>query len=364
MSSMEVQTERPIEPSHKLDSSQSCPGKSKRPIVIGHRGFRMNKSPEENVRENTVYSLKEGHRAGAEVVEFDVQITSDGIPVLWHDDRVVTLVDNSEICSREVSELTLCEFRTVTTGRSVDLGGRKHQLVRKFKSQQPTEGELPWTCKGAVAPELPEDISCNSATLQEALEGTPVELGFNIELKYDSSRPSSPQEREAHLTKVLLVVGTFASERQILFSSFDVDACLEVRRMQDKYPVYQLTCMDPVHPDPRRRSLKAAVDVVLGEGNLNGVVAHSNNLFSEFEQIKRLKEANLPLFTYGEGNSDPSLVAMQILAGATGVITDSIDICHETLRKLTELNINNVSLGKDLTEGLSASVTPKQAVAA
>lgn len=104
--------------------------------------------------------------------------------------------------------------------------------------------------------------------------------------------------------------------------------------------------------------------MVLGEGNLNGVVAYSNNLFSEFEQIKRLKEANLPLFTYGEGNSDPSLVAMQILAGATGVITDSIDICHETLRKLMELNINNISLGKDLTENLPASVTPKQAVAA
>jgi len=266
-----------------------------------------------------------------------VQITADGVPVLWHDDHVVTLVDNSEICRREVSQLTLCEFRTVTTGRAVDVGGRKHQLVRKFKCQGGTDGlpPLPWTC--------PEDTYGNPATLQEALEGTPVELGFNIELKYDSSRPSSPEEREEHLTKVLRVVGSYASERQILFSSFDVDACLEVRSMQEKYPVYLLTCMDVAHADPRRHSLKAAVDVVLGNGNLNGVVAYSNNLFAEMHQIKRLQVAGLPLFTYGEGNSDPSLVAMQILAGATGVITDSIDICHETLKRLLDLNINNIA---------------------
>jgi len=37
------------------------------------------------------------------------------------------------------------------------------------------------------------------------------------------------------------------------------------------------------------------------------------------------------------------LVAMQILAGATGVITDSIDICHETLKRLLDLNINNIA---------------------
>lgn len=41
-------------------------------------------------RENTVASLREAAAQGARFVEFDVQVTSDGVPVLWHDDWILT----------------------------------------------------------------------------------------------------------------------------------------------------------------------------------------------------------------------------------------------------------------------------------
>eukprot|EP00240_Pyramimonas_obovata_P004279 CAMPEP_0118924024 /NCGR_PEP_ID=MMETSP1169-20130426/2335_1 /TAXON_ID=36882 /ORGANISM="Pyramimonas obovata, Strain CCMP722" /LENGTH=344 /DNA_ID=CAMNT_0006865101 /DNA_START=317 /DNA_END=1354 /DNA_ORIENTATION=- len=336
-----VELTRTTSRSEILKSDDTCA------MIIGHRGYRANRSPDENVRENTVHSLHEGHRAGASFVEFDVQITSDGVPVLWHDDSVTTLVNNSEVISREVSELTLAEFRTVTSGRSVSHGGQEHQLVRQFKCQRGMEDAqpLPWTC--------PEDQHSNPATLQEALVGTPNDLGFNIELKFDSVRSSTVEERMAHLSTVLRVVNDFASDRPILFSSFDVDACLEAKSMQDCYPVFLLTCMEKEHHDPRRHSLKAAVDVVLG-GELDGVVAYSTYLFEETEQIARLKQADLPLFTYGEANCDPAVVAAQIHAGATGVITDSIQRCKDTLRCLEE----------DRFSYPQVSVAAKQAVTA
>ncbi len=38
------------------------------------------------LRENTLRSFHGAANAGAAFVEFDVQVTMDGVPVVWHDD--------------------------------------------------------------------------------------------------------------------------------------------------------------------------------------------------------------------------------------------------------------------------------------
>ena len=48
-------------------------------LIIGHRGA-AGLAPE-----NTIASLKAGFEAGSDILEFDVRITSDGIPILAHD---------------------------------------------------------------------------------------------------------------------------------------------------------------------------------------------------------------------------------------------------------------------------------------
>ena len=39
-------------------------------------------------RENTAKSFQQAAKCGVSFVEFDVQVTSDGVPVIWHDDKV------------------------------------------------------------------------------------------------------------------------------------------------------------------------------------------------------------------------------------------------------------------------------------
>ncbi len=57
---------------------------SRRPFsVVGHRGAR-GLAPENSLR-----ALREAIRAGADVAEFDVQVTADGIPVASHDPVIV-----------------------------------------------------------------------------------------------------------------------------------------------------------------------------------------------------------------------------------------------------------------------------------
>jgi len=58
-------------------------------LDVGHRGlgtsFKLEVAECADVRENTIASLKKAASAGADLVEFDVQLSKDLVPVLYHD---------------------------------------------------------------------------------------------------------------------------------------------------------------------------------------------------------------------------------------------------------------------------------------
>ncbi|MFC1749192.1 glycerophosphodiester phosphodiesterase family protein [Pseudomonadota bacterium] len=70
------------------------------PIVIAHRGYAK------RFPENTLVSIEAALEAGAHHVEFDVQFTSDGVPVVLHDANLKrTTGTNKRIVRTEFSKL-------------------------------------------------------------------------------------------------------------------------------------------------------------------------------------------------------------------------------------------------------------------
>jgi glycerophosphoryl diester phosphodiesterase len=57
---------------------------SARPLLLGHRGARANKS----IPENTLASFDQALADGCDGFEFDVRITADGVAVVCHDPKV------------------------------------------------------------------------------------------------------------------------------------------------------------------------------------------------------------------------------------------------------------------------------------
>lgn len=104
-----------------------------------------------------------------------------------------------------------------------------------------------WTCGGAA-----NAFGGTPATLAEVLAFTPAHVGFDIELKFDSRTISTPEERRRHLEATYAEVGAVADQRVLFFSSFDPSACVDMRAMQDEYPVLMLTCMDETSADHRQ----------------------------------------------------------------------------------------------------------------
>lgn len=76
-------------------------------------------------RENTVLSMNQAASFGAAFVEFDVQVTRDGMPVIWHDDHVLTGAVSAPT-KHMISELSLAQFKKLLSGSS-------GPLLRAFK---------------------------------------------------------------------------------------------------------------------------------------------------------------------------------------------------------------------------------------
>ncbi|CAG2068590.1 unnamed protein product [Timema podura] len=94
MSSVEYVVVRPI-PDMDCDMSVSYSRVWKESwagLDVGHRGsgtsFKGQPNQCAEIRENTIASLKKAASSGADLVEFDVQLSKDLVPVLYHDFHV------------------------------------------------------------------------------------------------------------------------------------------------------------------------------------------------------------------------------------------------------------------------------------
>ncbi|KAK8619018.1 hypothetical protein V6N13_132987 [Hibiscus sabdariffa] len=286
-------------------------------LVIGHRGHGMNimqssDSRMEAIKENTILSFNSAAKFPIDFIEFDVQVTKDDCPVIFHDDFIFSQ-ENGTVYEKRVTDLRLEEF--LCFGPQKEAGKQGKCLLRKSK-----DGKiLNWNVET-------DDSFC---TLAEAFQKVDSSLGFNIELKFDDNVVYH-QDHLTHVLQVILqVVSEYAKERPIIFSSFHPDAAQLVRKLQNTYPVFFLTNGGTqVYYDARRNSLEEAIKVCF-EGGLQGIVSEIKGVFRNPGAVPKIKEAKLSLLTYGKLNNVPEAVCMQHLMGIDGVIVDFVqEISH------------------------------------
>lgn len=78
-------------------------------LVMGHRGAAG------LAKENTLDAMRAGQQAGADILEFDVRLTKDKIPVLTHDFHTLRTHHDTSIISRS----TLAELQERTKGQPI-----------------------------------------------------------------------------------------------------------------------------------------------------------------------------------------------------------------------------------------------------
>ncbi|XP_044014465.1 glycerophosphocholine phosphodiesterase GPCPD1-like isoform X1 [Aphidius gifuensis] len=290
-------------------------------LDVGHRGagtsFKHEMKNCANVRENTIASLKTASLHGADMVEFDVQLSKDMVPVIYHDFHVsISLkrkkqIDAMDMLEIPVKDLTLEQLHLL---KVYHLAEGREKNPRFFDEDLEDHQPFP--------------------TLQAALQELDLHVGFNVEIKWTMQLKDGtfelnhPFDLNTYLDIILKVVLDYGGERKIVFSSFNPDICAMIRLKQNKYPVVFLTqgitVKYPTYHDPRCQSIPMAMRHALA-ADLLGINVHTEDILRDPSQVKIVKDHGLIIFCWGDDNNDKDTIQHLKKLGLHGVIYDKID---------------------------------------
>lgn len=333
--------------------------------VIGHRGLGKNTLEKSSLQlgENTVESFIQAANLGASYVEFDVQLTKDDVPVIYHD----FLVGDSGF-DVPMHAMTFDQFMNIqrpVRGRSDhkkqdpptpptvphDLQPKRSRSVHQFRSSEEADEHYDdavqrmrytrdFQKKGFKGNVRGLHIQSKFATLEELFRTLPVGLGFNIEFKYPMPDEAENEEMDGTIVEVNHFVDTILKviydnkrERDIILTSFNPDVCILLSLKQPSIPVLFLTeSGTETMYDVRASSLQEAIRFSR-RFNLLGIVSGAMPLIMCPRLVRAVKENGLVCFTYGSDNNVPENARVQLKAGVDAVIVDSVLAIREELRR-------------------------------
>uniref|UniRef100_A0A3B3RHK6 Glycerophosphocholine phosphodiesterase GPCPD1 n=1 Tax=Paramormyrops kingsleyae TaxID=1676925 RepID=A0A3B3RHK6_9TELE len=300
--------------------------KKRSALDVGHRGAGCSHPAKHTkVRENTIASFKSAANHGAAYVEFDVHLSKDCIPIVYHDLTccISTKKKNQEL-PLELLEVPVKDL----TFDQLHLLKLAHVTAMKVTDHKDCFDEEEYITEHQPFP-----------SLSQIFQAVPEHVGFNIELKWISQMKdgtwdgnlSSYFDMNMFLDTILVCVHQLAGKRRIVFSSFDPDICTMVRQKQNKYPILFLTQgVSDIYPelmDLRCRTTEIAISFAQSEDIL-GISAHTEDLLRNMDLIRDAQSKGLVIFCWGDDNNDHENRRKLREHGIDGLIYDRIFECQ------------------------------------
>jgi len=242
-------------------------------VLIAHRGASA------HAPENTLAAVRIAMEMRAEMVEVDVLLSKDGIPVLLHDPSL----DRTTTGQGLVTDYTLDELRLLDAGS---------WFSPEFKAEPiPTVEELLELAKGKIS----INLEIKTQALTDSLQGGIVEKVVDLVRKYDM-------------------------QNHVIFSSFDPRAIQQLKEYAPDIPgaiLYDAAIYGDKHPLDIVRELKADA---------------FNCSWKEIRKdwVDSLHHYKIPVNIYTV-NAD-TLMHKMLDLGVDGIFTDYPDILLQVLR--------------------------------
>ena len=250
--------------------------------VIGHRGTGKTRLGHP-FPENSLASFREAVRQGADGIELDLELTSDGALVVMHDDTLDRTTDGSGCVSRK----TLAQVRE---SRILDAEGR------------PT-GEPP-------------------PTLEEVFQALPSHILVNVELKTFGPDCETESTRPVDLARAAVrEVARLGGSGRTFFSSFDEQAAAAVK--QENPALYSALLLNR----KRSRAWKTSLERVWEQG-LDAVHPHVMIPGAGVEAALR-SGLQVNVFTV----NGRRLMNAMLDRGVTAIITDQPGLLKTVIRE-------------------------------
>lgn len=305
-----------------MSSSFTKYWKKRSTLDVGHRGAgSTHAAKHQRVRENTIASFKSAATHGAAYVEFDVHLSKDSVPIVYHD---LTCC----ISTKKKNDKTSLELFEVPVK---DLTFDQLQLLKLAHATAMKEHDD----KDLLDDEEEIDEHQPFPSLSQIFQAVPEQVGFNIELKWISQMKDGSWDgnlstyfnMNTFLDIVLSCVLQKGGKRRIVFSCFDPDVCTMVRQKQNKYPILFLTQgiseRYPELMDIRCQTTQIAISFAQSE-NILGISAHTEELLKNLSYIEDAQSKGLVVFSWGEDNNEHEIRRKLREQGIDGLIYDSI----------------------------------------
>ncbi len=239
-------------------------------LVIAHRGASA------QYPENTMPAFKGAVEMEAEMIEVDVMMSSDGVPVLFHDDKLDDHSDGKGL----LKDYTFRELRNLDVGS--------------------------WFSEEYKGEKMP--------ALEEVIEFASGKIALNIEIKTEAVTDELYGGVEE---KSLELVKQYGMEDHVIFSSFDYRALEHLKKLDPSIPVALLY--------NRSESEKMSpVELVERYG-----VDAFNCSYNQFKKkwSRELKDNNIPHFIYTV--DQPRKMRKLLEAEVSGIFTNKPDLLKE-----------------------------------
>ncbi|HEX2883028.1 MAG TPA: glycerophosphodiester phosphodiesterase [Candidatus Limnocylindria bacterium] len=244
-------------------------------LVVAHRGWSA-RAPE-----NTMEAFRLGVEAGADAIELDVHLTSDGQLAVIHDDTLDRTTDRSG----SVASLSMDDIRAADAGAT-------------FAGPA---GDFPYRGKGHTVPTLPE-----------VLDWLPDDIGLVVEIKAAPAADAVVEAVRGHVVR---------DSARLAVISFDEAAIERVRELDpDIRTGYLLVPTQPIEPALVWATEHGHVGVLPWEGDLG------------MDPIPLLAQAT----AYGRRIgcyvvNDPERMRHLAACGLWAFVTDVPDVAREAL---------------------------------
>ncbi|KAL8816265.1 MAG: hypothetical protein Q9223_004698 [Gallowayella weberi] len=320
--------------------------------IVGHRGSGANNTKQISLQigENTIQSFLSAVTSGAACVEFDVQLTKDLVPVIFHDFLVMDTGGDVPLHS-----LTCDQFmhlnKLQSSNGAAKLGNSLRQKSRSQSENRVGDREIEQLRQRMRYTEegLRNEVKGNlrgfsihepAAKLEELLTRLPEAVAFNLEMKYpmlweaeDRNMDYFAVELNLFVDTILNMIYRLGGNRSITFSSFSPEICILLALKQQAYPILFISKAGSVPTgDVRAGSLQQAIHFAKAWG-LAGIVMLSDVFVFCPRLLRYARSKGLVCGSYGDLNDDPKCAKAD--AGLDAIMVNKVRLIKQTLNEAT-----------------------------
>lgn len=241
--------------------------------VIAHRGASY------YAPENTMAAFNLAYEMGADMIEIDVLLSSDQIPVVLHDPKLKRTTNGKG----KVENFALEDLKKLDAGS---------WFSSEFKNEK-----------------IP--------TLKELLQWASGKIALNIEIKPEAATEDAVDGIEA---KSIQLVKKFGMEQHVVFSSFDYRVVERIKNIDPKLITALLY--------NKKSSQKKSPVFLAKKYQVDSINLRWSEVYPK--RIEQLREYKIPVWVYTV--NEPALMKRLIDQGVSGIFSDRPDL----LRKVAD----------------------------